>query len=96
MAGQEDQHGWAEDIGTEGGAAAEGARKSREKPDHEPDPQRDYSPTGTLSDTDMEPGSPFGAGDSTTRRGEEIGPDPGEDAEGYKGASQRPYGSSHE
>ncbi|MEV6898807.1 hypothetical protein [Amycolatopsis sp. NPDC051372] len=96
MAGQEDQHGWAQDIGTEGGAAAEAARKAREKPTHEPDPHRDYSPSGTLSDTDTEPGSPFGAGESTTRRGEEIGPDPGENVEGYKDVSQRPYGGTRE
>jgi len=51
-----------------------------------------------LTDTDMDPGTQHGVGESTTRRGEDVikeeGPEPGRHPnEGTKGAD-RPYGTS--
>jgi len=47
-----------------------------------------------VSDTDMDPNTPKGAGDSTTRRGEDVAKDDGREFEsqGTKGAD-RPVGS---
>jgi hypothetical protein len=51
-----------------------------------------------LTDTDMNPGTPHGVGESQTRRGEDVikeeGPEPGRmPNQGTKGAG-RPYGTS--
>lgn len=51
-----------------------------------------------LTDTDMNPGTQHGVGESTTRRGEDVGKQEGTEPgrmpnEGTKGAD-RPYGSS--
>jgi len=51
-----------------------------------------------LTDTDMDPGTQHGVGESTTRRGEDVikeeGSEPGRQPnEGTKGAN-RPYGTS--
>jgi hypothetical protein len=51
-----------------------------------------------LTDTDMDPGTQHGVGESTTRRGEDVikeeGAEPGRNPnQGTKGAD-RPYGSS--
>ncbi|HKN51420.1 MAG TPA: hypothetical protein VJX66_02900 [Amycolatopsis sp.] len=86
----EEHHGWSPDLGAEGGTAAEAAREARKKPTPEPESGQDRSPGGTLSATDVEPGSPYGAGESDSRGAEEIAPDTS--AEGHKGESQRPYG----
>jgi hypothetical protein len=52
-----------------------------------------------LRDTDMNPGTQHGVGESTTRRGEDVikeeGPEPGRKPNmGTKGESDRPYGKS--
>ncbi|MEU8639464.1 hypothetical protein AB0C38_45355 [Amycolatopsis sp. NPDC048633] len=92
--GDEDNHGWSPDIGS--GERTPTAEKAFESPSAEPaaGERVDHSPGGTLSSTDMEPESPLTGGDSDRRSGEEIGPGPGENADGFKGASQRPYGTT--
>jgi hypothetical protein len=93
----EAQHGWSPDVGAEGDAAAEAGEKARQTPSHETSgeerPIAQEEREG-VSSTDMEPGTPFGAGDSTRRRGEDIAAEEGDEPEGHKGASQRPYGTS--
>jgi hypothetical protein len=93
---EESHHGWAPDIGSEGDTAAEAGEKARRKPSGETGEGRKVSPVERegVSDTDMEPGSPFGAGDSEGHRGEEIAAEEGAEPEGYKGVSQRPYGKA--
>jgi len=98
---EESHHGWSPDIGSEGDTAAEAGAKAWETPPKEPDAggadaggEAPRTEGGGLSDTDMEPESPFGAGDSHTKRGEEIADANAEEPEGYKGQSQRPYGTS--
>ena len=90
----EDHHGWSPDVET--GNRTANTEKAFESPVSKPSTGAhvDHSPGGTLSSTDMEPESPIGAAESDRRSGEEIGPGPGEDAEGHKGVSQRPYGTS--
>jgi hypothetical protein len=93
----QDQHGWAPDVG-EGGS--ERARKANEKAFGEPS-----SETGAgrriseeeragVSPTDTEPESPHGVGESTRKGGEEYEGDNGR--AGTKGESQRPYGTTDE
>ena len=91
------QHGWSPDIGAEGDAAAEAGKKARQTPSPEPggsDRPISQEEREGVSSTDMEPGSPFGAGDSTRRSGEDIAAEEGDEPEGHKGASRRPYGTS--
>ena len=89
-----DEHGWSPDLEGTSTAAAEAGTKARQKPSHEETASapEDHSVGGTLSSTDLEPESPFGAGDSHGNRGEEFAS--GDEAEGHKGVSQRPYGGS--
>jgi hypothetical protein len=95
MAEQENHHGWAPDVAGDDPTAAQAADKARAASGSEPGgAPGDYSPEGTLSSTDTEPGSPHGAGDSRGKGAEEIAADDGREAEGHKGASQRPYGST--
>jgi hypothetical protein len=51
-----------------------------------------------LTDTDMDPGTPHGAGESTTRRGEDIrdedGVEAGREPEVGTSGADRPYGKS--
>jgi hypothetical protein len=54
------------------------------------------TPACSLSDTDLEPGSPHGSGDSDARGAEEIARGEGREASGHKGVSQRPYGKTDE
>jgi hypothetical protein len=51
------------------------------------------TPACSLSDTDLEPGSPHG---SDARGAEEIARGEGREASGHKGVSQRPYGKTDE
>jgi hypothetical protein len=91
------QHGWSPDIGAEGDAAAEAGEKARQTPSSGPgaaDRPISQEEREGVSPTDMEPGSPFGAGDSTRKSGEDIAAEKGGEPEGHKGASQRPYGTS--
>ncbi|MDT7804326.1 MAG: hypothetical protein QOI78_7759 [Actinomycetota bacterium] len=92
----EDNHGWSPDLGS--GDRTPSTEKAFESHPSEPSTGEavDHSPDGRLSSTDTEPQAPLSGDDSNRRRGEEIGPDPGENADGFKGASQRPYGTSDE
>jgi hypothetical protein len=95
----EPHHGWSPDIGSENKTAAEAGEKAMRKPAKETDeggqvPQAERGGTGGISPTDTEPKSPFGVGDSDTRRGEEIAAEEGKNAEGHKGVSQRPFGTT--
>ncbi len=51
-----------------------------------------------LTDTDMNPGTPHGSGESITRRGEDVikeeGPEPGRMPNQGKKGADRPYGSA--
>jgi hypothetical protein len=96
MAEQENHHGWAPDAAGDDPTAAEAADKARAASGGDPGGSGDHSTGGTLSPTDMEPESPHGAGDRRGKGGEEIAADEGREAEGHKGASQRPYGSTDE
>ncbi|MEA5362998.1 hypothetical protein VA596_25940 [Amycolatopsis sp., V23-08] len=90
----EDNHGWSPDLGS--GDRTPATDKAFENHPGEPATGApvDHSPDGTLSSTDMEPEAPLSGSDSKRRSGEEIGPGPGENADGFKGAAQRPYGTS--
>jgi len=97
----EAHHGWSPDIGgSASDTAAEAGAKARQTPTHEPgagtggDTRAAAADDQALSDTDMEPGSPFGAGDSHTTRGEDTAAAKGAEPEGHKDPSQRPYGTS--
>jgi hypothetical protein len=95
----ESHHGWSPDIGAGGETtAAEAGSKARQELPPETGEGREISEAERkgVASTDMEPGSPFGAGDSRTRRGEETAAAQGREAEGHKGVSQRPYGSHGE
>jgi hypothetical protein len=77
-------------------AAVAGEKAWQKPPKEETDEERPISEVERqgVGPTDMEPGSPFGVGESTNRRGEEIAAKEAKEPEGYKGASQRPYGKS--
>jgi hypothetical protein len=93
----ESHHGWSPDIGSEGDTAAEAGEKAMRKPSHETggdDRPISQAEREGSHPTDTEPKSPFGVGESTNRRGEEIAAEKGGEPEGYKGVSQRPYGTS--
>ncbi|MDT7725472.1 MAG: hypothetical protein QOI21_2048 [Actinomycetota bacterium] len=93
----ESHHGWAPDIESEGDAAAEAGKKAwRTPPSGETGEGRETSQVERegVGETEMEPGSPFGAGDSSRRGGEEIAAEEGAEPEGHKGASRRPYGKA--
>jgi len=88
-----EQHGWSPDVDDDTPDAEEATRKAMGTPPPEKGEGREVSSEerSGVSDTDIEPGSPFGSGKSTTRSGEDVaGEDDG--TEGYKGKSQRPYG----
>jgi hypothetical protein len=90
----EEQHGWAPDVGAEGKTTAgEAGAKAQRTPSGEVGEGREVSPEEEkgVHPAETEPGSPFGAGESTTTSGEEISSGD-EGTEGYKGESQRPYG----
>ncbi|MEV6641333.1 hypothetical protein [Amycolatopsis sp. NPDC051371] len=86
MAEQENHHGWAPDVAGDDPTAAEAADKAREASGSR---GSEVAADRTQSPTDMEPDS----SDSSRRGAEEIAADDGREAEGHKGASQRPYGS---
>lgn len=92
----ESHHGWSPDIDSGGGTAAEAGVKATDKPSPATGEGRELSQEERegVSPTDMEPGSPFGAGESRNRRGEEIAEEAEVEPEGHKGPSQRPYGTS--
>jgi hypothetical protein len=92
----EPHHGWSPDVGSEKKTAAEAGEKAMRKPPKETDEggQVLQEGTGGISPTDTDPKSPFGVGESHTRRGEEIAVEEGKKAESRKGASQRPYGTT--
>ncbi|WP_372664442.1 hypothetical protein [Amycolatopsis kentuckyensis] len=87
MAEQEHHHGWAPDVAGDDPTAAAAADKAREASGSH---GSGIASEGTMSPTDVEPDS----GDSGRRGAEEIAADEGREAEGHKGASQRPYGSA--
>ncbi|GAB2998389.1 hypothetical protein LWP59_20045 [Amycolatopsis acidiphila] len=89
---QKDHHGWAPDVGGGGEEAQEGRRKAMESPSGERGSGREVSDAERegVGSTDIEPGSPYGAGESDTARPEEQADSSG--TEGRKGPAQRPYG----
>ncbi|WIY06450.1 hypothetical protein QRX60_22350 [Amycolatopsis mongoliensis] len=90
MAEQENHHGWAPDVAGDDPTAAEAGDKARAASGGDPGGSGDHSTGGTLSPTGMEPDS----GDSHRKGGEEIAAGKGGEAEGHKGVSQRPYGTT--
>jgi hypothetical protein len=94
----EDNHGWATDVGPASDAVKEGNKKAWEGntipgPEHE---QSEEERAG-VGPTDTEAQTPLGVGESTTRRGEDVGdqePEEGREDRGTKGESERPYGTS--
>jgi hypothetical protein len=91
----ESHHGWSPDLGSEGGQGGETTRKAMHDPPASTGKGREVSDEekSGMHPAETEPSSRFGVGESTSRRGEDIAS--GEDTtDGYKGASQRPYGGS--
>lgn len=87
MAEQENHHGWAPDVAGDDPTAAAAGDKAREASGSR---GSGVASEGTTSPTDLAPDS----SDSGRRGAEEIAADEGREAEGHKGASQRPYGSA--
>ena len=96
----EEHHGWSPDVGSGGSERAEEAnRKAFER-----DPSGSREGGGTeesgeertgVPPTDTDAETPLGVGTSITTGGEERGGGDG-GTHGTKGASERPYGTSHE
>jgi hypothetical protein len=83
-------------VSAEHKTAAEAGEKAWQKPPKETGEGGPMTQEqgGGISPTEMEPKSPFGVGESHTRRGEEVAAEEGKKAEGRKGVSQRPYGTT--
>jgi hypothetical protein len=95
----EENHGWAPDVGAGGSErATEANKKAFEGPQGGQGPGREVSDEERegVPPTDTEARSPLGVGESITKRAEEYGAEgeEGRHTEGRKGPSQRPYGSS--
>ncbi|WP_143590484.1 hypothetical protein [Thermoactinospora rubra] len=96
----EDDHGYSPDVGR-------GSEEVRQAGDRAFSPE-EAGPPGEgrelseeelsgVSSAETEPGSPYGVGESTARRGEEIAQEEeeaGRETVGVKGESDRPYGTS--